>query len=116
MSLLTAPIVKNSHIYAEIYFIFLKKGPKTNLQVFQYEILTSVERSEKQLGSKATFSTFLQLGCLNFKLKLCERPWSYKSCEQDQVPRCLGRVRRKAMFPETIIHKVFEKSSSFHVK
>ena len=43
MSLLTAPIVKNSHIYAEIYFIFLKKGPKTNLQVFQYEILTSVE-------------------------------------------------------------------------
>ena len=34
MSLLTAPIVKNSHIYTRIYFIFLKKCPKTNLKVF----------------------------------------------------------------------------------
>ena len=30
MSLLTALIVKNSHILAGIYFIFLKKRPKPN--------------------------------------------------------------------------------------
>ena len=44
---LTAPIVKNNHILAEIYFIFLKKRPRTNLKVFQYEIWTSVKRSKK---------------------------------------------------------------------
>ena len=38
MSLLTSLIVKNSHILAGIYFIFLKKGPKSNLKDFQYQI------------------------------------------------------------------------------
>ena len=40
MSLLTAPIIKNSHILAGIYFIFLKKRPIQNLEVFQYQIWT----------------------------------------------------------------------------
>ena len=40
MSLLTAPIVENSLIEAGIYFIFLKRHPKTNLKVFQDKILT----------------------------------------------------------------------------
>ena len=31
MSLLTGLIVKNSHILAGIYFIFLKKSPRLNL-------------------------------------------------------------------------------------
>ena len=34
-SLLTALTFKNSHIYIEIYLIFLKKRPKTNLKVFK---------------------------------------------------------------------------------
>ena len=34
MFLLTVLIVKNSHNEAKIYFIFLKKRPKTNLEVF----------------------------------------------------------------------------------
>ena len=38
MSLLTAHIVNNSHILAGIYFIFLKKRPRPNLKVFQYQI------------------------------------------------------------------------------
>ena len=61
MPLLTARIVKNSHLYSRIYFIFLKKGPKTNLKVFQNQIPTSVKRSEKQLPINTNFSTFLQL-------------------------------------------------------
>ena len=69
MSSVTAPIVKNSHIQAEIYFFLLKndlketskKRPKRNLKVCQYQILTSVKRSEKQLASKANFTTFCNL-------------------------------------------------------
>ena len=34
MTLLTAPIVKNIHIWARIYFILLKKRTKTDLEVF----------------------------------------------------------------------------------
>ena len=38
LSLLTALIVKNSHILAGIYFIFLKKRRRPNLKCFQYQI------------------------------------------------------------------------------
>ena len=71
MSLLTVPIVKNSDILAGIYFKFLKEHPRPNLKVLQYQISTSVKRSEKQLPSKANFSTFLPFSCSNFRLKLC---------------------------------------------
>ena len=46
MSLLTAPVVKNRHILARIYFIFLKSHPRLNLKGFQYKIWTSVKRLE----------------------------------------------------------------------
>ena len=36
MSLLIALIVKNSHILARIYFIFLKKRPRPNLKGIQF--------------------------------------------------------------------------------
>ena len=35
ISLLTARIVKNSHILAGLYFIILKRHPETKLKVFQ---------------------------------------------------------------------------------
>ena len=38
MSLLTALIVKNSHIFQGIYFIFLKKHTRSNLKCFQYQM------------------------------------------------------------------------------
>ena len=38
MSVLTALVVKNSHISAAIYFIFLEKRPRLNLNAFQYQI------------------------------------------------------------------------------
>ena len=37
MYLLTALTVKNSHILAGIYFIFLKKCPRPNLKGIQYQ-------------------------------------------------------------------------------
>ena len=38
MSLLTARFVINSHTKARIYFIYLKKRPKTNLKGFEHQI------------------------------------------------------------------------------
>ena len=73
MSLLAAPIVKNSHIYARIYFIFLENFLK-NLESLLIPNLISAKRSEKQLQTKANFSNCLQLNCSNFRLKLFERP------------------------------------------
>ena len=47
MSLVTIPIVKNSHILAGIYFIYLKERHRPNSKVWQYQIWTSVKRSKK---------------------------------------------------------------------
>ena len=38
MSLLIALIVENSNILATIYFVFLKKRARPNLESFQYQI------------------------------------------------------------------------------
>ena len=47
MPLLTALIIKNIHILARIYFIFLKNRPRPNLKGFQFQIWTSVKKAEK---------------------------------------------------------------------
>ena len=68
MSLLTVPIVKNSHILAGIYFIFLKERPRFGIpKALQYQIWTS----KKSSYHVRNFSSFLQLRCSNFRLKLC---------------------------------------------
>ena len=46
MSLLTIPIVKNSHILAGVYFIFLRKRPRPNAKVYQYQTWYSAKRSK----------------------------------------------------------------------
>ena len=46
MSSLTAPIFKNNHFVAEIYFVS-KTHPRSNFKGFQYQIWTLVKRSEK---------------------------------------------------------------------
>ena len=43
ISLLKAPIFKNSHFVAKIYFIFLKTRPWSNFKDLQYQIWTSVK-------------------------------------------------------------------------
>ena len=70
MSLLTVPVVKNSHILVGIYFIFVKERPRLNWKVLQYQIWTSLKRSKKNLSINTSFCTFLQLSRSNFRLKL----------------------------------------------
>ena len=83
MSLLIATFVKKSHLQARMYFIFLKKRTKTNLKFFDYQIWTSVKRSEKQLPNTASFSHFFQLNCCNFRLKHCKRAQSYQNIQRN---------------------------------
>ena len=47
MSLLIDSIVKNSHVLNEIYLTVQTKHPRPDLKGFQYQIWTSVKRSEK---------------------------------------------------------------------
>ena len=116
LCLLTALIVKNSHILIGIYFIFLKKRPRPNLKGFQYQTWTSVKRSESSYQVNQNFTTFLQITGSNFNLKLCQRPKSYENVPKNHIWRGLWRARIKKLFPETIIYKIFETNSSFHVK
>ena len=114
--LLVAPIVKSSHIFTGIYFIFFKKSPRPNSKALQYQIYTSMKRSKKQLSSKANFSSFLQVSCFNCWLKLCSRPYSYQNCEANQDWWDLGRVRSKDLVSERTVDKMFETNSSVHIK
>ena len=50
MPLLTALIVKNSHILPGIYFIFYKKASNTQLERPQRKNLEYSEKSEKQVS------------------------------------------------------------------
>ena len=71
VSLTTVPIIKNSHILPEIFFIFPKEQLRPNSKLSQYQIWTSVERSKNKLSCKANFNTFSQNRYTNFRLKLC---------------------------------------------
>ena len=69
MSLLTTLIVKNSHIAAGTYFIFLKKTSSTKLKMLS---IPSSGKGEKigKVVIKINFSAFLQIDSSNFRLKL----------------------------------------------
>ena len=54
MSLLTAPIVKNSHIFPGIYFIFLKKRPIQNFKFFKKQIWTYLKKKKTKKKRKNT--------------------------------------------------------------
>ena len=47
MSWLTVPVVKNSHILAGIYFIFLKERPRPNSKIPSIRKLGLSEKIEK---------------------------------------------------------------------
>ena len=58
MSLLAASIVK--HILNGIYLIFLKALCRLNVRGFEYQILISVERSEKYLSRTTNLGLFFK--------------------------------------------------------
>ena len=129
--------VKTGRIYVKLYMsIFISKNvshpPKVflsetlyfelpkNLVICFKRILASLQldtRKLKRLGkkllSKTNFDTFLQISCSNFRLKLCQRSQIYKNFQTNQTWSGVGQVRSKKLFPETMIHKIFEKTLVF---
>ena len=129
--------VKTGRIYVKLYMsIFISKNvshpPKVflsetlyfelpkNLVICFKRILASLQldtrklkRLGKQLLSKTNFDTFLQISCSNFRLKLCQRSQIYKNFQTNQTWSGVGQVRSKKLFPETMIHKIFEKTLVF---
>ena len=95
MSLLTALIVKNSHILAGICFIFLKRYRILNLKNFQYQIWVSVTRSGKYLLSKSNFKIFLHISCSNFRLNIVKNLRVRKSVNQMKFERAPGELEAK---------------------
>ena len=57
-TLYAAPVVKKNNCQAEIYFTFLKKRFRPNLESFPFQVWISVETSAKQLSSETNFITF----------------------------------------------------------
>ena len=101
-----------------IYFVFVKNVIEQTSKALNS--WTSVKKSGKKLSNKTNFSTFLQTSCsnfrLNFRLKLYSRPQIYQNYQTNHVWRGLGWIKSKILFPETILAKVFQTNSSFHVK
>ena len=58
LSLLTVPIVTNSHILAGIYFVFLKERLRPNSKVLQYQIFDLKEKIEKVVIIQGKFQHF----------------------------------------------------------
>ena len=117
MPSLTAEIVKNSHILAGIYFIFLKNDlDKTFKESLLIPNQTSVKRSEEQLSSRTKFNTFWGLSFSIFRLKLCSVTLESPKLLNKLSLKGPGRVRSKNLFVEATIDKIFEANSSFHEK
>ena len=68
----------------------------------------NLKRSVKKSPSKVNFSTFLQLSCSNFELGL--------NVNEIKFQGVWLKLKATTFFPDTIIHKLFETNSSFHVK
>ena len=61
MSLLTASIVKNSHILDRIYFVFPKICRRPNVKGFHYQIWTSVNYRQSSYQVKHISTIFSKL-------------------------------------------------------
>ena len=95
MPWLTVPIVEKCHILPGIYFIILKERSRRSSKVFQYQIWTLKKRSKKILSCKTNFSTFLQLSCSNYRLKLIKDLRVAKIIKQINFEVAWGKLEAK---------------------
>ena len=58
MSSLISRIVKNSHIFPGIYFIFLKIHPTPNLKGFQYQIGRQIRDRKRSYQERQVLAVF----------------------------------------------------------
>ena len=70
VALLTTPTVKNSHIFANIYFILLKYCPRPNSKVLKPTFAPQWKDPKKSYQVRQRLAVFLQLSHCYFRLKL----------------------------------------------
>ena len=98
MSLLTVPFVKNSHIWAGIYYIFLKNILKHTWKSFNTKFWPQWKGSKKQSASKKILALFCHLVARSFG----------RNCKWNQVWRGLsGKLEAKHWFQTQSFTKYF---------
>ena len=107
MSLLTAPFVKNSHIFAGIYFIFRKQRARPNWKSSN----TKFGSQWKDLKRSYKVRPILAF-CCNYVAQIlgwnCVKDLRVtKIVTKNRVWRGLERVRSKNLFLITIMDKIF---------
>ena len=119
MSLFMTVLIERIHILAQNYVIFLEKHQRSILKNFQYESWTSVERLGKYLSRKTNSNYFVQISCSNSMVKLRQTLRITKSVKK-KIARGLGsirsKIRSKKLKSATVVHKIFQTNSVFHVK
>ena len=78
--LLTKDLIdkKQSHFAWVFYFIFLRKTSQTKLERLSMANFDFSEKTRKIVSNKTNI-------CSNFRLKLCQKPWTYKNCQTNQI-------------------------------
>ena len=108
--------VRNSHIWAKIYFMFLENVLKQTWNSFN----TKFEDQSKSWKNSYQVKQILALFCYLIPPILVyssvEGLRVNKIVKRNQVWKGLWWARIKKMVPETITHEMSETNSSFHVK
>ena len=112
MSLLTAPIVKNSHIYARIYFIFLKNFLKQTWKSSNTKFWPQWKDRESSYEGRQILATALIL-----VWDLVEGLRVTKIVLKITFEGVWGELKAKNCFQrQSFIHNIYETNSSFHAK
>ena len=80
MFLLTAKLVKDSHIYPTILFIFLQNVLKQTCSSFNSKLEPQWKDSKSRYEVKQILGIYLPLNRSKFRLKQCGRSQSYQTC------------------------------------
>ena len=104
----TASVVKNSHILAGIYFIFLKNVLDQAWKVFNAKF----GPQQKDRGSSYQVRQILALF-----YKLVAPILGFKCVKDLRFAKVIKQIKFEGVWGKLkVFHKIFEKSSSFHVK
>ena len=112
MSLLTFPNDRNSYIWAGIYSILLGNFLKQTWQVFIAKFWYQWKDSKRSYKLRQILEIFWKLIALIFGQN------SVKGLRVTIIVREINfeRIKRKKVFPDTTIHKIFKTNYGFYVK
>ena len=98
MSLLTVPTVRNSHILAGIYFVFLKPHPRPKSKVLQYQIWTLKKDRKISFHVRQISALFCNLIALILVYNSVKDLRATKIVKQIKFERTWGKLEAKNCF------------------